>query len=180
MVGHFPQEGRGIDPKLYAAYQVSAQFLRDFEKSGIHLPARERQQFVDLSDAAIYLGRQFTHPLENSDAGPIVLAKDEVAPIDKRLLEAPSGSDDYHLWPDTYEAHHVLRNHPSERVRQRIWKAQNTGSAQQIKVLEDLLAVRAQVARLVGKDSFAETTLTDKMARYPGVLFFVATVDDTF
>ena len=172
MLGHFPAEGRGIDSDLYAAYQVSAQFLRDFEKSGIHLPDRERSQFVELSDAAIFLGRQFTHPSDASETDPVVLSKEEVGPIDKRFLEATSGSGNYTIWPDTHEAHHVLRNHPSEKVRQKIWKAQNTGSPRQIQVLEDLLAVRAQIALLVGKSSFAETTLSDKMARDPGWCHF--------
>ena len=34
-------------------------FIRDFEKSGIHLPSADRTRFVDLSSAIIVLGRRF-------------------------------------------------------------------------------------------------------------------------
>ncbi|KAG8680274.1 Mitochondrial intermediate peptidase, partial [Ceratobasidium sp. 395] len=39
--------------------QVALLFIRDFEKSGIHLPERQRRKFVAISDNILSLGRQF-------------------------------------------------------------------------------------------------------------------------
>lgn len=167
MLRHFPQDGRGIDPSLYAAYQVSVQFVRDFEKSGIHLPIQQRHRYVELSNAAIQLGREFTHPSSALD-DTVYLSEDEVKQINQNYLALPKSSKGYALQADTYESHHVLRYHPSAEVRKKIWTKQNTSTPEQIEVLESLLRCRALTAQLVGKSSWAEVTLSDKMARDPG------------
>lgn len=45
-------------------------FLRDFEKSGIHLPPQQRAEFVKLSDEILILGREFLQPISSNSPSP--------------------------------------------------------------------------------------------------------------
>ena len=51
------------------AVAVAYVFLRDFEKSGIHLPPAQRERFVQLSDEILVLGRGFLQDIAGNAAG---------------------------------------------------------------------------------------------------------------
>lgn len=52
------------------AKAVALVFLRDFEKSGIHLPPQQRAEFVKLSDEILVLGREFLQPISSNSPSP--------------------------------------------------------------------------------------------------------------
>lgn len=74
------------------------------------------------------------------------------------------------VYPGSLQAHMIMRSVPAEGPRQKVYIATNTSSPEQLDVLERLLRARAQLAQLVGKDSYAAITLTDKMAKSPGMV----------
>jgi intermediate peptidase len=165
-----PFEGSHIPSELFAAHQVSLQFLRDFEKSGIHLPDSKRRQFVELSDEAVVLGSRFLQPQQ---ASSFTLTHKEAMEFGQNFvkkLTPASKSNSYQIEPGSHEAHFVARHHQSESVRRRAWSALNTYPKSQVELLEDMLRVRAKTARLLGKSSWAEIALVDKMAKSPGEL----------
>ncbi|KAF7731691.1 Mitochondrial intermediate peptidase [Apophysomyces ossiformis] len=142
-------------------------FMRDFEKSGIHLPEQQRAKFVGLSDRIILLGREFIQ----RDPRAIDNVK-----VPKSLLKAighnTSGSGrvnaDYTLVPtDSSTCQLLLKYSPNEQVRKQIYEAVNSANKESILILEQLMKTRAELARLVGKSSFAELQLQDKMAKNP-------------
>lgn len=162
--------------ELYAAHQVSMQFLRDFEKSGIHLPEGQRQQFVKLSDLAIILGRQLVQPDSTANA-KVLLSKDEAKAIKNRdLLEYSGGKTFFDA--GTVDAYELLRNSSHRGLRQKIWTGQNISSAERIKDLSNLLKTRAEIASLVGKSSWSHVALDDKMVNHPGDLISSAVFHD--
>ncbi|KAJ3567992.1 hypothetical protein NP233_g6003 [Leucocoprinus birnbaumii] len=154
------------------AYQTALIFWRDFEKSAINLPPAERQKFVSLSSDILVLGREF---LENASAPrqPASISPQHMAGIkDKGLgvrlqLQAQFTKRDLLVYPGSLQAQMIMRSAPDEEPRRRMYIAANSSTDQQIATLEGLLKTRAELARLVGRKSFAHMTLDDKMAKTP-------------
>jgi mitochondrial intermediate peptidase len=72
------------------------------------------------------------------------------------------------VYPGSLQAQMIMRSAPSEEARRKVYVASNSSSPEQVEVLERLLQARAELARLVGKESYSHMTLTDKMAKCPG------------
>ena len=149
-------------------------FWRDFEKSAIDLPPAERNTFVSLSSDILVLGRQFLEGA-NAPRPPTSIKPSELAGLkDKGMgvrlqLQAQFTQRDLLVYPGSMQAHMIMRSAPEEEPRRRVYLAANSSTPEQIEVLETLLRKRAELARLVGRESFAHMTLDDKMAKTPGV-----------
>lgn len=154
------------------ALAVAQGFLRDFEKSGIHLPDKEREQFVDLSDDILVLGRAFMQgsPASDSTAAAPAIARFKRSwfqdPQSSNLLAAlssspaliPSTSTEVHLDPAlaTWEFPTILRYSQNEEARKAAYIAMNTSAKSSVEVLEQLLDKRRQLAGLTGYESYSQ------------------------
>ncbi|KAF9015626.1 mitochondrial intermediate peptidase [Cyathus striatus] len=164
-----PQIVKSLTPE---AYQTALIFWRDFEKSAIDLPPEQRNKFVSLSSDILVLGRQF---LEDAGAArpPTAIKPTELDGLkDKGLgvrlqLQAQFTQRDLLVYPGSLQAQMIMRAAPAEEPRRRVYIAANSSTPEQIEVLEQLLRKRAELAQLVGRDSFAHMTLDDKMAKTP-------------
>ncbi|KAI0654243.1 mitochondrial intermediate peptidase [Cubamyces menziesii] len=154
------------------AYQTALIFWRDFEKSGIHLPPAQREHFVALSTEILVLGRQFL----NETAAPRPPARIKYAELQgikdlgmgaRLRLQAQVTKRDLFVYPGSLQAQMIMRSAPAEEPRRKVYMAANSSTPEQIAVLERLLRARGELARLVGKESYAHMTLADKMARSP-------------
>ncbi|KWU44347.1 mitochondrial intermediate peptidase [Rhodotorula sp. JG-1b] len=162
-------------PALFAAYAVATPFLRDFEKSGIHLPPAQRAEFVSLSTSIIQLGRRFLQNASEPDARePVCLDRSELeaafgAAMTRRLLgdDVPESQRQVWIDPTSYEGRVLARHHPSASVRRALFVAANAAPASHVETLDELLTARARLARLVGRESWADVALEDKMAQTP-------------
>ncbi|KAH9932403.1 mitochondrial intermediate peptidase [Amylocystis lapponica] len=168
------------------AYQTALIFWRDFEKSGIDLPPEQRDRFVSLSTEILVLGRQFLN--ETASARPPAVIKPSELEGLKDLgmgarlrLQAQVTQRNLLVYPGSLQAQMIMRAAPAEEPRRKVYMAGNTSSPQQIETLEKLLHARGEIARLVGKESFAHMTLTDKMAKSPENVssFLDALIDHT-
>ncbi|KAF9454102.1 mitochondrial intermediate peptidase [Macrolepiota fuliginosa MF-IS2] len=154
------------------AYQTALIFWRDFEKSAIDLPPEQRQQFVSFSSDILVLGREF---LGNASAPrpPAAIRPGDLAGIKDQgmgvrlQLQAQFTKRDLLVYPGSLQAHMIMRSAPDEEPRRRMYIAANSSTDQQVDTLEKLLKTRAELARLVGRRSFAHMTLDDKMAKTP-------------
>ena len=155
------------------AYQTALIFWRDFEKSAIDLPPEQRSRFVSLSSEILVVGRQFLNESTRARQ-PAAIRPSELQGLkDKGMgtrlqLQAQVTQRDLMVYPGSLQAQMIMRSVPAEEPRRRVYTAAHTSSAEQIEVLEMLLCARAELAQLVGKDSFADMTLGDKMAKSPG------------
>jgi intermediate peptidase len=166
------------DPSLVKSlgpeeYQTALIFWRDFEKSAINLPPEQRQKFVSLSSEILSLGREF---LENASTPrpPALIQPEHLAGIkDKGMgirlqLQAHFTKRELLVYPGSLQAQMIMRSAPDEEPRRRLYVASNSSAEKDINTLEGLLRARAELARLVGRQSFAHMTLDDKMAKTPG------------
>jgi intermediate peptidase len=154
------------------ALSVAYVFLRDFEKSGIHLPEDQRAKFVSLSDEILVLGRSFlqdTSQVASDDTLeiPLEYLQGVPAPIMEALRNATTYRNGtvLQLRKNSWEMQAVSKYAPDERARKIAHLGMNSGSAEQVNILERLLQRRGELAKLTGHESFAAMTLGDKMAR---------------
>jgi mitochondrial intermediate peptidase len=154
------------------AHQTALIFWHDFEKSAIHLPPEQRNRFVTLSSEILVLGRQFLSEATNARP-PATIKPSELRGLkDKGMgvrlqLQARFTQRDLLVYPGSLQAQMIMRSAPDEEPRRRLYMAANSSTPEQIKILEGLLQTRAELAHLVGKESFAHMTLADKMAKSP-------------
>ena len=155
------------------AYQTALVFWHDFEKSAIHLPPEERTRFVSLSSEILVLGRQFLKET-TSARPPTAIKPSELRGVNDQgmgvrlQLQARFTQRDLLVYPGSLQAQMIMRSAPNEDLRRRVYMAAYSSTPEQIQTLERLLKARAELASLVGRDSFAHMTLADKMAKSPG------------
>ncbi|KAJ7170062.1 mitochondrial intermediate peptidase [Mycena filopes] len=172
-----------LTPEAHATALI---FWRDFENSAIDLPPDKRDKFVSLSSDLLVLGRKFLQGV-SSPGPPAAIKPTELAGLKDQgmgvrlQLQARFTQRDLLVYPGSLQAQMIMRSAPAEEARRRVYIASNSSSPEQIHVLDTLLRTRAELAQLVGKSSFAQMALSDKMAKSPGnvVHFLDALMDHT-
>ncbi|KAL7424026.1 Mitochondrial intermediate peptidase [Cryptotrichosporon argae] len=152
--------------------QVALTFLRDFEKSGIDLPPFARAQFVDISDSLLQLGRVF---LTSAALGPSPRPLIEIHEPEQRLAglgaqfidSLPRKRGKAVVTPGSWEAQMIARYARDGEARRLVFMGSQRADPDRINVLETLLRQRADLAGVLGKESYAELALMDKMAKTP-------------
>jgi intermediate peptidase len=152
------------------AHATVSAFLRDFKRSGIHLPDEQRSQFVSLSDDIIVLGRQFLQP-DSLPSQRLVLRLSELEGLPSQTLRALRAQSTFTgkvtIRPHTAEAASILKYARREDVRRRVWELAPS-SGEKVEVLDSLLRKRSELAALVGSPSYGDMALSDMMAGSPG------------
>ncbi|KAK0557840.1 Mitochondrial intermediate peptidase [Tilletia horrida] len=170
-----------VDQMSAEELAVAHVFLRDFERSGIHLPDESRGRFVRLSDEILVLGRSFlsegANGSSNNGRPPALIplhwlngtSASLVSAVRKRSRTFRNHDKEQTLVvpADSWELQAISRLAPDERARKAAYLAANSGSDEQVSTLERLLRARIELAQLTGKSCYAEMTLGDKMARRP-------------
>ncbi|KAH7908001.1 mitochondrial intermediate peptidase [Hygrophoropsis aurantiaca] len=166
------------------AYQTALIFWRDFEKSAIKLAPGQRERFVSLSSEILAVGRDFVNdasaPRPPTTIKPAELKGLKDNGMGARLQrQAWFTQRDLMVYPGSYQAHMIMRSAPDEEPRRKVYTAAHSSSPEQIERLERLLQTRAELAQLVGFESYASMTLNDKMAKNPkNVKYFLDTFLD--
>ncbi|KAJ1735204.1 Mitochondrial intermediate peptidase [Coemansia biformis] len=172
------------DPQISATFgpverEVALSFRRDFERSGIHLPATTHARFVELSSSIHDYSREFLRcqslpPASGSVAIPIEKLRSLPSEVLVNILQSSAshkrsdGTTVVDVIPDDYTAQYILRDCPDEHVREKVYRAWQSGAPTAVDRLERLLEDRLELSQTVGYASFADMTLDDKMARSPG------------
>jgi intermediate peptidase len=142
-------------------------FLRDFEKSGIHLPDKQRSEFVELSDRIINLGRTFIQQNPRS-VQHLKIPLSSLANLSQSIMRSVITKGEYaYVATDSLECQLIMKYSNNATLRQQIFTAMQSATNESVDVLQQLLTARAQLATLVGKSSYSELQLQDKMAKNP-------------
>ena len=147
---------------------VARTLLKDFSDSAIDHPKQYRQRFVDLSNELKQLGSQFIDEMAPAKSH-LQLDKEEAKGMSPGLLQdCSSGSSGKIILPLTGDAvYSALRSVNLGHVREAIYTLMKTVPQSQVLILERLLKIRAEIAKLSGFRSYAEMSLADKMAKDP-------------
>ncbi|KAJ5155155.1 Mitochondrial intermediate peptidase [Penicillium capsulatum] len=150
------------------AETIVAQILmKDFTNSAIHMPPDEKQRFVDLSNDISQVGSQFFNGAEPARS-QVTFSANSLQGLDPLVVRQIKRWNNKAPVPTMgIVPRLVLRSVQDETVRKEVYLATRTSSSRQVHRLEKLLMKRSELAKLSGYGSFADMTLSDKMAKSP-------------
>ncbi|EEB05979.1 intermediate peptidase Oct1 [Schizosaccharomyces japonicus yFS275] len=154
-------------------------FLMDFKKSAIDLEENKRKEFVTQSLKSATLGRKFFNNVVNRIQRYIKVPADELKgsnPFFSRTVLNEKGDHAY-IPVNGQEGLHALINIANPSLRKKVYTESMYAKPDEIEVLESYLASKAELAAIVGKKSFADLQLSDKMVgNQDNVLEFLHTL----
>lgn len=158
--------------------KVASLLLQDFEKSGVHMPLKDREKFIQLNDQIQVLGQEFTtkaYPRLQTVSFNLADANFDGIPTKllNILMKSKAKTGRKLVIPTSSEVAAIfLKTAKSEKIRKDVFLALNSASRSQLDTLEDMLKKRAELAKLLGKESYGHMYLVDKMAGTPGIFYF--------
>lgn len=95
-----------------------------------------------------------------------------------RKLFGQSGKKKF-VDPLSWEGRVLARQHPDGEVRKRLYVAANAAPESHVETLEELLRTRGELAQLVGRETWGDVALEDKMAKTPeNVMSFLTSLNE--
>ena len=154
-----------------------------FALSGATLEGADREKFKKLSAELSELTTRFgQNVLKELNTYEIWLKKDELAGLPQGVINAaaenakPKGRDGEYLFgldQPTYMA--VMKYADSDAVREKFYKLYTgrniKGEYSNIDILKRIAEVRRQIANLLGKETYADHSLTNTMAQNPANVY---------
>jgi oligopeptidase A len=177
-------EPRAADGRHPVEAQLIAHALRDFRLSGVTLAGEQRERFRAIMQQLAALQARFEQNLMDAtdafqhhelDRGTLAGLPDAVL-VRARALAAERGLDGWLLRLDAPTYQSVLAHAESPALRARFYEAwvtrasdqgPNAGRADNGPLIDEILALRHESARLLGFASYAELSLATKMAESP-------------
>ncbi|KAJ5984151.1 Mitochondrial intermediate peptidase [Penicillium waksmanii] len=171
--GLHEQLGKALDNPEVTSHWTEAEtivakiLMRDFTNSAIHMPPAERQRFVNLSNDVSQVGSDFFGGAEPARS-QVTFGANSLQGLDPIVIQQIKKWNNKAPVPTMGVVPRlVLRSVRDEDVRKEVYLATRTSSSRQIHRLEKLLKKRAELAQISGFNSFADMTLSDKMAKSP-------------
>lgn len=158
--------------------------LRDFELSGIGLPANEQHRYGEISKRMSELGSQFSNNVLDATMGwtkHITDEKELIGMPESALAAAKAAAEakeleGYLLTLDIPSYLPVLTYCDNQALRQELYEAYVTrasdrgptaGQWDNTDIISEQLKLRHEIARLLGFGTFSEKSLATKMAESP-------------
>jgi len=167
----------GLDPE---ALRVLERYHLDFVRSGAKLTADERVRFGAIVERLAALGTQFgQNVLADEQETVFALSEAEVAGLPEFALAAAAETArdrklnaPFAVTPSRSSVEPVLHFATDRAVREKVWRAfvkrgANGNKNDNSKVIEEIVALRAEQAKLLGYPSYADYKLADSMAGTP-------------
>ncbi|MGZ3722473.1 MAG: M3 family metallopeptidase, partial [Bdellovibrionales bacterium] len=156
------QKGRNSDEK-----RLHSEALKDFEHNGMKLSDENLKKFRELSDKLSNLQLAFGNNIRNDNTEVLFTAEEltgvradylnELKKNDKGLYRVPTRE------PDFLE---VMQKVPNADARKKMITAfYNRGGDANIKLLEQAILVREEIAKLLGFKTWADYKISDRMAK---------------
>jgi thimet oligopeptidase len=146
--------------------------LRDYRRDGFDLPQEKRQRVKELKNRLVELGLQFQRNIDTYEDA-ILITREELIGLPDAYIgglktEEKDGQTLYRVSLDYPEMYPFLDNSEVEELRKELLvKSFRKGGVENIKILEEAIRVRDEIARLLGYESWAAYTLEIRMAKTP-------------
>ena len=153
----------GEDEKLLS------ETLRDFRRAGMELPAEKRKEIGRLRQELSKLAAEFEANILATKA-PVVFAKEELEGVSDNFLSSPGikiANDRYRVMADSiWQYNTVEDNARSEGTRKKLYVAHDSlAKEENVPVVNQILALRNQIALLLGYKSWADYQAEIRMAK---------------
>lgn len=144
--------------------------LRDYRRTGFELRPEERGRVRELMDQLVELGVQFRKSIDEWDDG-VVVGREDLAGLPDSFVEGLKKVDEggvtrYRVSLDYPEIQPFMANAASSELRRELFeKDQRKGGPDNVRVLEQAIAARTEIAHLLGYDSWAAYAVEVRMAK---------------
>lgn len=186
-----------LDPKLFAridalydqrhslgldaeAFRVLERYHLDFVRAGARLTDAERDRFATIVERLAALGTQFGQNVladEQETVFDLSEAEMDGLPDFARAAAAETARDrklnaPFAVTPSRSSVEPILHFAKDRGVREKVWRAfvqrgANANKNDNSAVIEEIVALRAEQAKLLGYESYAAFKLADSMAGTP-------------
>jgi peptidyl-dipeptidase Dcp len=171
------RDSLGLTPEQL---RVLERYHLDFVRSGAALSADERLRYAAITERLAVLGTQFGQNVLNDERDSVfALSETEVAGLSDsakaaaaqiardRKINAP-----YAMTASRSSVEPVLQSGTDRGTREKAWRAfvkrgANRNANDNSKVIAETVALRAEVAKLLGYPTYAHYKLSDTMAKTP-------------
>ncbi|KAF1984158.1 mitochondrial intermediate peptidase [Aulographum hederae CBS 113979] len=140
--------------------------MKDFSKSAIDLPESTRRRFVELSSEISVVGSSFADgmaPKQNI----LTFESSRLKGMNPVVVKKMTRWGQVTIPTTGSRALMALREVEDPDVRRDIYMANRTSSESSTRDLESLVALRSELAKVSGYETFAHMALSDKMAKTP-------------
>ncbi|HQR22684.1 MAG TPA: M3 family metallopeptidase, partial [Burkholderiaceae bacterium] len=164
---------KAVKPKDAIDTVYRQDLLDKFDDSGASLPPDKRKRAKEIIDELERLGLAFSKNV-NEDGSTVTITPAEAAGMPDAWLAARKRDDQGNLilgmdYPTVIP---FLELATDADARRRVWLAKNReGGEQNLKILEQALALRYELAQLHGQPDFATWTLKRRMAQTPAAVY---------
>lgn len=158
--------------------------LRDFELSGISLPADKQKRYGEISARLSELSSQFSNNVLDATMGWDIVIEDEAdlkglpeSALEGAKLSAQSKEKSGYRFTLEFPSYLPVMTYCENReLRQKMYEAYNTRASDQgpnagkwdnSAIMAETLELRLELAKLLGFESYADLSLATKMAESP-------------
>ncbi|MCG3127573.1 MAG: Oligopeptidase A [Phycisphaerae bacterium] len=154
-------------PQLSGEQKRALEFaLRDYRRAGMELPAEQREKLKQIEMEVARLGIEFEKHIRE-DTTSVPLSRDELRGLPEKVLAQLKRDGEKYLVTMDYPTFNPLLDFCQvETSREAVWRAYKSRCADtNIPVLEQILKLRAQQARMLGYAHAADFETETRMAR---------------
>ena len=144
--------------------------LRDYRRNGFELPAEQRERVRALFDELVELDVQFRKAIDEWEDA-IVVRREDLAGLPDAFIDGLTkvevdGETRYRVSLDYPEIQPFMSNAQSQELRKELFeKDQRKGGEANVRVLEQGIRVRNEIATLLGYDSWAAYRVEVRMTK---------------
>ena len=158
-----------VVPTSIAARELRKHLLESFEDSGVSLPPEKRRRYKEISDRLTELGQEFAKNIREN-ATRLTFTPEECRGLPQSWLDRVPRDEKGNVvvgfdYPDYVP---FLMNALDEDARRRYW-TENTlrGTPRNLDVLDEIVALRKEIADLYEVPSYAHYVTKRRMAENP-------------
>ncbi|HVE72889.1 MAG TPA: M3 family metallopeptidase [Thermoanaerobaculia bacterium] len=165
----FYERVQRVAPHSIAAREMRKHLLEAFEDSGVSLPPEKRQRFKEISERLTELGQEFAKNIREN-ATRLTFTPEECRGLPQSWLDRVPRDEQGNVvvgfdYPDYVP---FLMNAQDEDARRRYWHANTTrGTARNLEVMDEIVALRKEIADLYEVPSYAHYVTKRRMAENP-------------
>ena len=160
---------RRVAPRTSAEKQLQKDLIESFEDSGVALALEKRQRFRAISERLTELAQEFAKNIRENKT-VLHFTPDECRGLPQSYLDRVQKDGEGNIvvgfdYPDYVP---FLMNSQSEEARKRYYIANtNRGTPRNLEILNEIVALRREIAGLYGVPSFAHYVTKRRMVENP-------------
>jgi thimet oligopeptidase len=143
--------------------------MKDFKRSGLHLPQNKRDEVKGLLKKLTALSVEFSDNI-NTDTKSIAVTREQLNGMSDEFINALMRTEDgkYILKTDYPTYFPIMEHCAVAQTRKHLFQEfTNRAYPQNIGVLNKIIALRDQLAKILGFDSYAALNIDGEMAKTP-------------